>query len=116
MTVGLWCSVVPGAAPLPFAAGVLLGLGGLAFPITIVLVSVSAPSGGLGGLLALRFLAITVGQMVGPATAGIVAEASVTAALVVVAVLGSVAALWVFRFRRLTGDTFLDTPKSAMLR
>lgn len=116
MAVGLWCSVTPGAVPLPYAAGILLGLGGLAFPITIVLVSASAPAGGLGGLLSLRFLAITVGQMMGPAAAGIVAGASVTVALAVMAALGSITGLWVFRFRRLTGDTFLDTPKSAMLR
>jgi MFS family permease len=116
MAAGLWCSVAPGVAPLPYVASVLLGLGGLAFPITIVLVSVSAPAGGLGGLLALRFLAITVGQMVGPVAAGIVAASNVTAALGVMAALGSALAMWVLRFRRLAGDTFLDTPKSAMLR
>ncbi|MDR7420233.1 MAG: MFS transporter, partial [Armatimonadota bacterium] len=36
MTAGLWLSVMPGTGAVPYVAAVLLGLGGLAFPITIV--------------------------------------------------------------------------------
>jgi predicted MFS family arabinose efflux permease len=115
MAVGMWFSVAPGGSLMPYVAAVLLGLGGLAFPITIVLVSAAAPPGGLGGLLAVRFLAITVGQMVGPVAAGIVAGASVGAALGAVAGLASATVVWVLWFRRQAGDTFLDTPKSAVL-
>jgi predicted MFS family arabinose efflux permease len=116
MAAGLWFSTTPGARPLPYVAAVLLGLGGLTFPVTIVLVSVAAPAGALGGLLAARFLAITIGQTAGPLVAGLVAGVGVTAVLGGVAGAASVTALLLVEIRRRMGDTFLDTPKSPVLR
>jgi MFS family permease len=115
LSVGLWCSLVTTALPLTLAAALLLGLGGLTFPITIVLVSAPVSPDTLGRVLAVRFLAITVGQMLGPAVAGLLAGYSVSAALAGVAVLATVTTIWVVSVRRRVGDTFLDTPKSAML-
>jgi predicted MFS family arabinose efflux permease len=116
LAAGLWLSLFTASLPATLSAAVLLGLGGLVFPMTIVLVSAPTAPDQLGRLLAVRFLAITVGQMLGPALTGLLAGYNVLAALVGVAVLASATTVWVAWVRGLLGDTFLDTPKSAMLR
>lgn len=117
VAAGLWVSTVPGSAPLVYASAVLLGFGfGLVFPITILLVTAEAAADQVGQLLAARFFAMTIGQMLGPVLIGAVAGYSLIGALAGVAVLGTATAVWALSLARFLTSPFLDTRKSAMLR
>ncbi len=113
---GLGFAAVPTSTPLVFGSGILVGLAvGLAFPITMLLVTQDAEEKRVGGLLATRFTSMMMGGVAGPLLTGMVAGYSVPVALGGVGALCGAAGLWILWRVRSSPSTFLDTRKSAML-
>lgn len=114
---GLWASAARAVPHMANASALLLGMGfGLIFPITIILVSAASDPAQVGRALSVRFSMMTVGQILGPFLTGFIAGYSLTGALASAAIVATAAALWVSALRRASGEAFLDTPKSAVLR
>ena len=112
--VGLWLALFPHSILFTLGCAALLGLGvGLIFPTTILLVSAGSEGELLGRLLSVRFLMVTLGQMLGPALTGVVAGVSLTGALGAAGALAAGTGVWAFAYAR--SGRFLDTRKSAML-
>jgi MFS family permease len=111
---GLLAATAPRSGVLTLACAVLFGLGvGLAFPVTMLLVSEGATGTRLSRLLSLRFVAMMAGQVLGPVATGLVAAWSVTGALAGVGGVSAAAGFGVVAFLR--SRAFLDTRKSTVL-
>jgi MFS family permease len=112
---GLLAATVPESGVLMVACAVLTGLGiGLAFPITMVMVSEGATGNRVGRLLSARFVTMMLGGVLGPSVTGLAAGWSVVGALGGVAGVAAVTGVIVLSAHR--RQAFLDTRKSAMLR
>ncbi len=113
---GLGFAAVPASTPLVFGSAMLVGLAvGLAFPVTMLLVTRDVEEKRAGGLLATRFTSMMTGGVAGPLLTGMVAGYSLPAALGGVGALCGAAGLWILWRVRMFPRAFLDTRKSAML-
>lgn len=111
---GLLAAAVPRSVALTLACAVLLGLGfGLAFPITMLLVSEGATGSRIGRLLSARFVTMMLGQVLGPTVTGLAAGLSVIGALGGVGGISTATGLIVLAHART--PAFLDTRKSSVL-
>jgi MFS family permease len=112
---GLLAATVPQSSGLMLACAALTGLGiGLAFPITMVMVSEGATGNRVGRLLSARFVTMMLGGVLGPSVTGLAAGWSVVGALGGVAGVAAATGLVVLSAHR--RQAFLDTRKSPMLR
>ena len=95
LAAGLGVAAVSRSVPASLAAAALTGVGvGCIFPLTMVLVTHEASGERVARLLGLRFAAMTAGAMLGPALIGVVAAASLPAAMTVTAGVCAAAGAW----------------------
>ncbi len=113
---GLGLAAVATSIPLILGSAILVGLAvGLAFPITIILVTQGAEEKRVGSLLSARFTSMMTGAVAGPLLTGLVAGFSLAGALGGLGVLCAATGVRTLWFARASRATFLDTRKSAML-
>ncbi len=94
---GFWISMALAASrSLSLAGSALFGLGtGLAFPLSLLLLTADVSDERIAGLLGLRQFVGKLGQIAGPVATGVLVAASQGVTIAVVAVVGAGTGLWV---------------------
>ncbi len=111
IAAGLVVAAISRSVPASVATAVLSGIGvGFLFPLTMILVTEGITSDRVARLLGLRFAVVTAGAMLGPSLIGLIASASLPAAMGASAAICALAGGWAI-LRRSAPTHFL-TPEN----